>query len=97
MLTACSRDLRDIKMLCQTPVTDLLIEELIQVQTHHLSLLGGAQVHARNVLQDQEQNARDGERVRADRSDLSELLADLNAIAIDAARILRTAIKGGHP
>ena len=73
------------------PVANLLVEELIEVQAEHLRFFADAQVHAGNVFEDEQQDARDNERVGRDCSDLGELLANLHAVAVD------TAGSGGRP
>jgi hypothetical protein len=68
------------------PVANLLIEELIKIKTKHLSFFTDTQMHARNVLEDEQQDARNDEGVSRDRSDLGELLANLHAVAVDTTR-----------
>lgn len=67
------------------PVSDLLVEELVHVQTTHLRLLTDTEVHARDVLESVQQNARYDKRVSRNRGDSSKLLADLHALAVDSA------------
>ena len=43
-------------------------------------------MHAGNVLEDEQQDARDNKRVGRDGSDLGELLANLHAVAVDTTR-----------
>jgi len=68
------------------PVADLLVEELIKVQAKHLRFFTDAQVHAGNVLEDEQQDTRDNERVSRDCGNLGELLANLHAVAVDTTR-----------
>ena len=67
------------------PVSDLLVEELVHVQTTHLRFFADAEVHARDVLESVQQNARYDKRVSRNRSDSSKLLADLHTLAVDSA------------
>lgn len=67
------------------PVTDLLVKKLIQIQAQHLRLFTDAQVHAGDVLENEQQDARHDEGVSGDGGDLSKLLADLHAVAVDSA------------
>ena len=48
--------------------------------------LTDTEVHAGNVFEDEQQDARDNERVGRDCSDLGELLANLHAVAVDTTR-----------
>ena len=78
----------------ETPVADILAEDkLLEIQAAQLSFLADPQSedgrHAGHVvgdgLEDEQQRAADGERVCGDGGDLGELLADLDAVAVDAA------------
>jgi hypothetical protein len=83
-----------VHRLERLPITDLLVEELVEIQTHHLSFLTDTQVHARNVLESQQQNARHDERVSRDGGDFGKLLADLHAVAVDPAGGQGGAVEG---
>lgn len=57
-------------------ITDLLVEELVEVQAAHFGFFADAQVHAGDVFEDQEEDATDDEGVGADGGDFCELFAD---------------------
>lgn len=76
------------------PLANLLVEELVEIETLHLGFVADAQMHEGDVLQDQEQDARYDEGVGGNGCDLGELLADLDAVAVDAARVERDAVEG---
>lgn len=76
------------------PLTDLLIEELIEIETLHLSLLADTQVHVRDVLEHKQQDEAHDKRVGGYRGDFGKLLADLDAVAVDAAWVQRGTIEG---
>lgn len=65
------------------PVANLLVEELIKIQAKHLRFLTDTQMHAGNVFENEQQDARDDERVSRNRSDFGELLANLHSVAVD--------------
>ena len=46
------------------PITNLLVQELIQIKTNHLSLFADTEMHERNVLQGVEKDARNDESIR---------------------------------
>lgn len=75
----------NLQLLQQSPITDLLIEELVDIQTDHLGLLAHAQVHAGDELDNVQQDAAHDERIARNGTDLSELQADLPAIAVHGA------------
>ena len=76
----------DIRIrLEERPVANLLIEELVNVQSHHLSLLANTQMHVRSVLQNEEDDAGNHKAVRGDGRDLSELFSNLDTVAVDAS------------
>ena len=84
-------------LLEHRPVTNLLVMELINVETNHLSLLRDTETHAWGVLEDEEKDSRDGERVRGDGADIGELLADLDTLTVEATRGEGGTIEGGDP
>ena len=65
------------------PIANLLVEELVKIQAKHLRFLTDTQMHARDVLEKEQEDARYDERVSRDGSDLRKLLADLHAVAVD--------------
>lgn len=65
------------------PVADLFVEELVEIQSQHLSFLADTQVHAGNVLEGEQQDTRHNERVGRDGGDFGELLANLHAVSVD--------------
>ena len=77
-------DLVHVLVLEASPVAYLLVEELVQVQANHLGFLADTQAETGNVLEDEKQNAGDDKAVGGDGSNLSELLADLDAITVDS-------------
>jgi hypothetical protein len=80
-----------------TPVTNLLIKELIEIKTNHFSFLADTEVHARDILQDSKKYEGNDERVGRDSSNLSELFSHLNTVSIDTAWCLSNTIKGRDP
>lgn len=78
------------------PLANLLVKELVEVETVHLGLLADAQVHAGDVLDGHEQDAADGEGVDGDCGDFGKLLAHLHAVAVDAARVQRHTVQRRH-
>ena len=72
-------------LMHHTPVTNLLLEELIQIQPHHLHLLANPQVQEGDVLERIQQDARNHKRVTSHRADLRELVPDLDAVAVHGA------------
>lgn len=77
-------------LLKDAPIANLLVEELIDIKTNHLSFLCDTQVHEGNELERVQQNARNDEAVGRDSADLGELAADLDADAVE-----RTLVDGG--
>ena len=84
-------------MFEHAPVTNLLIEELVQVKTDHLGFLGNSQVHERNVLERIQQDAGNNERVGGNGTDLGELAADLDAHAIEGTLVDGCAVESRDP
>lgn len=83
-----------LKRLKVGPVSNLFVEELVQIQSSHLCFFTDAQSQAGNVLEDEQQDARHHEAVGGDGTNLCQLLAYLDAVAIDSARVQRRAIEG---
>ena len=81
------------------PVTDLLLEKLVEVKTHHLSLLADTKVQEGNELEGIQQDARNRERVRRNGTDLGKLVANLNAVAVHGTEsiVWAHAIEVPHP
>lgn len=79
----------------QLPLANLLVKELIEVETLLLCLGADAQVHVRDVLEGKQQDARHDKRVGGDCGDFGKLLADLDAVAVDAAGVEGGAVEGG--
>lgn len=80
-------------LLKHAPVADLLVEELVKIETNHLGFLADTEVHEGDVLEDVQQSAGHDEGVRGDSADFSQLLSDLNAISVDGAGVLGGAVE----
>lgn len=85
----CCNTLVEGILFHHAPVTDLLVDELVKVETDHLGLLANTEVHEGNVLQTVKQDAGDDERVRGNRQNLGDLAADLDTHAVHGARVFR--------
>lgn len=72
-------------LMHHAPVTDLLFEELVKVETHHLSLFADTQVQEGNKLQSVEENARNNKGVGSNSAYLGQLVTDLDAVAVHGA------------
>ena len=77
------------------PLAELLVEELVEIEALHLGLFADAQVHIWDVLEGVQEDAADDKRVGRDGGDFGELLADLHAVAVDAAGVETHAVEGG--
>jgi hypothetical protein len=97
MLAAGSRGLGTLESFAQAPVTNLLVEELVKIQTEDFSILVHTQVHEGNVLERKEEDAADNEGVGSDGSDLGKLFADLHTIAVKTTRVAGATIQRGDP
>lgn len=84
-------------LLKRTPIPNLLIKELINIQPHHLCLLRNPQMHTRDILQNHTKRITNHKTISRDGGYLSELFADLDAVAVNAARGLGYAVEGGNP
>lgn len=82
-----------LEFVDQSPVTNLFLEELIQIQTTSLGIIRDAKVKAGNVLHDEKKSTRHGERVGRDGGDLGKLSSDLNTLSVNRTRCNRDAIQ----
>jgi hypothetical protein len=82
-------------LLPKRPLANRLIMELINIIAHDLGLVRNPQVQTRDILQNHEQTAAHGEAVARNGADLSELLADLDAVAVDGTRVHALTVEGG--
>ncbi len=80
-------------VLANVPVADLLVDELVEIQSAVLGILADAEVQAWDVLHDEKKGERHGERVSRDGGDLGHLVGHLYAVAIDHASEARSAIE----
>ena len=101
MSAACRRDWLALAskgnrliVLKHGPITNLLVMELINIQTDHLSLLRDTKTHARSVLEDEEEDRGNNEGVRGDGADISKLFADLDTDTIETTWGKGSAIEG---
>lgn len=84
-------------LLKHTPIPNLLIEKLMQIQSLLLFILTNPKFQPRNKINRIQQNTRNDEGIRRNRANLRELAAHLDADAIERAFVLRGAIERGHP
>lgn len=79
----------------QLPLPNLLIKELIEIESLFLSLSADPQMHVRNIFQRIKQHTRNNKRVSGNTRDLGELFSDLEAVAVDASWGEGGAVEGG--
>lgn len=78
----------------ELPLPNLLIEELIKIQSPNLSVLTDPEPKSRDILQHQKHHATDAKTVPSDGANLRQLVRDLDSIPIDRAGVPARAVKG---